>query len=80
MRWIGRRVRADDGPADPQVGLEAHDVSLSRLPPSSAFRLALLDEQGAVISSIDLERGDVHDLRSAFFQAMQMKNPGGTGG
>ena len=80
MRWIGKRVRADDGPPDPLEGIPAHDVSLSRLPPTSDFRLALLDEQGQVISSIDLARGDVHDLRAALFQAMSMRNPGNTRG
>lgn len=70
MRWIGRRnVRADDG-TNPEVGIEAHDIGLFRLPPSSDFRLSLFDEAGKAIASIDLDRGDFHDLRGAIAQIM----------
>lgn len=73
MRWRAGRTRADDG-ADPAVGTPASDITISRLPPSSDFRIALLAEGGAVISSIDLERGDVHDLRRALSMAMANKS------
>lgn len=75
VRWLSKRTRADDG-TDPAVGIPARDVSWSRLPPSSDFRLALLDDAGAVIASIDLERGDVHDMRRALSQIMAVKPNG----
>lgn len=77
MRWLAKRVRADDGPENPQVGIPAHDVLLQRLPPSSDFRIALTDEQGAVISSIDLSRGDLHDVKRAIVQVMAVVKPNG---
>jgi hypothetical protein len=71
VRWIRRFVPNDDG-KDPAVGIPAADVSLSRLPPSSDFRLALLDEAGGVVSSIDLSRGDLHDMRGAITNVMRV--------
>jgi hypothetical protein len=75
MRWLTGRTRADDG-LDPAVGIEAQHITISRLPPSSDFRLALLEEGGRVISSIDLERGDLHDIKRSITMAMAVKPNG----
>lgn len=79
MRWLRRHVVDDDGPADAAVGIPAHSISLSRLPPSSDFRLALTDEQGAVISSIDLDRGDLYDTRQAISNQLHPSKDRGRG-
>lgn len=73
MRWLRKHVRADDGPPDPLVGIAAAGISLSRLPPSGDFRLALVDDAGAVIASFDMDRGDLHDTRRAISQVMALR-------
>jgi phosphopantothenate synthetase len=69
MRWLRGHVRDDDG-VDPARGIEAADMVWSRL--EDGFRLALVDEAGAVISSIDLDRGDVHDTRAALTRILKV--------
>lgn len=69
MKLLGRRVRADDG-VDPALGVLAHGIKCTR-PGPGAYRIALTDDAEKVIGSIDLERGDIHDLRVALTHVLK---------
>ena len=72
MRWFGRRrgVVADDG-IDPEMGIPADRFELRR--PGEHYRIALLDAGGRVISSFDMDRGDMHDTKRAITQILAVK-------
>jgi len=72
VRWIGRRrgVRADDGPADAQAGIEADRMEWQNVT-DGIYRCALLDVDGNVIASFDMDRGDLHDTRRAISLVLQ---------
>jgi hypothetical protein len=72
VRWFGRRrgVVADDG-IDPELGIPADRIEFRR--PGDDYRVALLDAAGRVISSFDLDRGDLHDMKRAITMVMAVK-------